>query len=268
MAMDCIDTLRPRQNGRNSPDDIFKYIFLNENEWISIKISLKFVPKGQINNIPSLVQIMAWRRPGDKPLSEPMMVSLPTHICVTRPQWVNLLMNEKISDGSFVDWALIYYRASVDLKTITSSNGNIFPVTGPLWGESTGHRWIPLTKASDTELWCFLWYTPEQTVMQTTEMSVIWDPIMLIMMSLLKIKKGAPVLLTPYSRLAHNFENCFISLLHWKVLNFEIYLKGYIFSWKSASKWIILPWIFQLCGSREWLYGIFKWSSSSLQSYM
>ena len=41
-----------------------------------------------INNIPALVQIMAWRRPGDKPLSEPMMVSLLTHICVTRPQWV------------------------------------------------------------------------------------------------------------------------------------------------------------------------------------
>ena len=57
---------------------------------ISIKISLKFVPKGPINNIPSLVQIMAWRRSGDKPLSEPMMVCLPTHICVTRPQWVNL----------------------------------------------------------------------------------------------------------------------------------------------------------------------------------
>ena len=46
-----------------------------------IKISLKFVPKDRINNIPALVQIMAWRRPGDKPLSEPMMVSLPTHIC-------------------------------------------------------------------------------------------------------------------------------------------------------------------------------------------
>ena len=39
---------------------------------------------------------------------------------------------------------------------MTSSNGNIFRVTGPLWGESTGHRWIPLTNASDAELWCFL----------------------------------------------------------------------------------------------------------------
>ena len=58
---------------------------------ISIKISLKFVPKGPINSIPALVQIMAWRRPGDKPSFEAMMVSLLTHICVTRPQWVKHL---------------------------------------------------------------------------------------------------------------------------------------------------------------------------------
>ena len=49
---------------------------------------MKFVPGGPINNFPALVQIMAWRRPGDKPLSEPMVVRLPTHICVTRPLWV------------------------------------------------------------------------------------------------------------------------------------------------------------------------------------
>ena len=83
-----LSTLRPRQNGRHFADDIFKCIFLNENVWISIKISLNFVPKDRINNIPALVQIMAWRRSGDKPLSEPMMVSLLTHICVTRPQWL------------------------------------------------------------------------------------------------------------------------------------------------------------------------------------
>ena len=82
------NTLRPRQNGCHFADDIFKGIFLNENALMSIKISLTFVPKGPINNIPSLVQIMAWRRPGDKPLSEPVMVGLLTHICVTRPQWV------------------------------------------------------------------------------------------------------------------------------------------------------------------------------------
>ena len=50
-----INTLRPRQNSRFFPDDIFKCIFLNENVWISIKISLKFVPKGPINNILPLV---------------------------------------------------------------------------------------------------------------------------------------------------------------------------------------------------------------------
>ena len=84
-----INSLRPRQNGRHFADDIFNRISLNENIWIPIKISLKFVPKGPINNTPVLVQIMAWRRRGDKPLSEPRMISLPTHICVTRPQWVN-----------------------------------------------------------------------------------------------------------------------------------------------------------------------------------
>ena len=96
-------SMRPRQNGRHFTDDIFKFIFLNENIWISLKISLKFVPKVRINKIPALVQIMAWRRPGDKPLSEPMMVNLLTHICVTRPQWDicnvynnNLMLNCKI----------------------------------------------------------------------------------------------------------------------------------------------------------------------------
>ena len=86
-----VNILRPRQNGRHFADDIFKCIFLNKNAWIALKISLKFVPTVQINNISALVQIMAWRRPGDKPLSEPMMVSLLTHICVTRPQWVDEL---------------------------------------------------------------------------------------------------------------------------------------------------------------------------------
>ena len=75
-----INTLRPRRNGHNFTEDIFKCIFFNEN--ILIQISLKSVPKDPINNI------MAWRRPGDKPLSEPMMVILLTHIYVTRPQWV------------------------------------------------------------------------------------------------------------------------------------------------------------------------------------
>ena len=84
-----VNTLRPRQNGRHFADDTFKRIFLNKNVWISIKISLKLVPKDPINKIPALFQIMAWRRPGDKPLSEAMLVSLLTQKCVTQPQWVN-----------------------------------------------------------------------------------------------------------------------------------------------------------------------------------
>ena len=60
-----VNTLRPGQDGRH---------FGNENILISITISLKFVLNGPINNMPALVYIMAWRRPGDKPLHEPMMV--------------------------------------------------------------------------------------------------------------------------------------------------------------------------------------------------
>ena len=83
-----INTLRPGQHGWHFPGNFFKCIFVNENMRISIKISLKFIPKGPVTNIPALVQIMAWRRPGDKPLFEPLMVRLSTHMCVTRPQWV------------------------------------------------------------------------------------------------------------------------------------------------------------------------------------
>ena len=54
-------------------DNIFKCIFLNENDRILIQISLKFVPRGPIDNKPALVQVMAWRRTGDEPLPEPML---------------------------------------------------------------------------------------------------------------------------------------------------------------------------------------------------
>ena len=57
----------------NLADVIFKCIFLTKNVWITIKISLKFVPKEPIDSKPALVQVMAWRRTGDKPLPKPMM---------------------------------------------------------------------------------------------------------------------------------------------------------------------------------------------------
>ena len=109
-----INTLRPRQNGRHFADDTFKCIFLNENVWIPIKTPLKFVPKGPINNIPAMVQIMAWRRPGDKPLSGPMMVRLPTHICVTRPQWVN-----------FSDFLFIFAVRDSEPVVLAIATGNV-----------------------------------------------------------------------------------------------------------------------------------------------
>ena len=84
----CLNTLGLRRNRRHFAD-IFKCIFLNENVWILIKISLEFAPRVRIDSIPAMVQIMALCRPGDKSLSEPMVVRLSPHICVTRPRWAN-----------------------------------------------------------------------------------------------------------------------------------------------------------------------------------
>ena len=66
--------------------------FFYGNVWILIKISLKFVPKGEINNIPVLVQIMSWRRPGDSHNVNQWWSSLLTHICVLS---LNELMIER-----------------------------------------------------------------------------------------------------------------------------------------------------------------------------
>ena len=84
-----INTLSPRQNGRHFVEDIFKCIFLNENVWISLMISLKFVPKVQINNILALVQIMAWRRWGDKPLSDQSWLINGCIYASLSPQYIN-----------------------------------------------------------------------------------------------------------------------------------------------------------------------------------
>ena len=100
-----INTLRPRKYERHFADDIFKCILLNKNVWIAIRNSLKFVPKGPVNNSPVLGQIMVWRRPGGRPLSEPILVSLPTYTCVTRPQWVKSYAGSTI----IVQWRGIYF---------------------------------------------------------------------------------------------------------------------------------------------------------------
>ena len=98
-----VNSLRPRVNRSPLANDIFKCIFLSEYELISPMISLKFVPKVGVNNIPALVQKMAWRQPGDKPLSGPMMVCLLTHICVTRPQSVKIKAQSEQATSHYFD---------------------------------------------------------------------------------------------------------------------------------------------------------------------
>ena len=72
LRLQCVNSSPLAQNGRLFTDDIFRCIFVNEKLCILVKISPTFVPKGPIDNNLALVQIMAWCRIGDKPLSEPM----------------------------------------------------------------------------------------------------------------------------------------------------------------------------------------------------
>ena len=94
--------MRPWQNCHHFVDAIFTCIFLNESVYISISISLKFVPRGPNYSSSGL----ACSRPGDKPLSELMMISLLAHMCVTRHKWVKF---DKIKDicSSLCKYALI-----------------------------------------------------------------------------------------------------------------------------------------------------------------
>ena len=87
LAKTLLNTLRLRQNLPPFRRRHFQRHFL---EWKFRNNADDFI-EVWIYNIPALVLIMAWRRPGDKPLPETMMISLLTHICVTRPQWVNAL---------------------------------------------------------------------------------------------------------------------------------------------------------------------------------
>ena len=113
-----LSTLWPQRNVPYFADRILNTMgpsqndgcFLNENVWILITISLKFVPEGAINNITTLVQVMACRRSGDKPLSEPMMVRLPRHICFTRPIWIKVyIIKQMIASWWNCHWRLFFW---------------------------------------------------------------------------------------------------------------------------------------------------------------
>ena len=134
-----LDTLRPRQNGHHFPDDIFQWIFVNENAWIFIKSSLKFVPTGSINNIPALFQIMAWCRPGAKPLSEPMMVSL-WHI------YASLGLHE-LTHSSLVALLVKEMCCWTERSHYQKFRTNVKSSTGPS-GTTLGDIWIKIQSFS------------------------------------------------------------------------------------------------------------------------
>ena len=76
---------------RHAGHNILKCIFLKENVQLLIKIPLKFVPRSPINNIPALIQLMAWCRPGNKPLSEPMMAQVTyPYMCITSMRYSSI----------------------------------------------------------------------------------------------------------------------------------------------------------------------------------
>ena len=124
-----LDTLKLGQDGRYFGRRHIRCIFLNENIWITINISLKFVPKGQVNNIPALVQIMAWCRPSDKPLSEPLWVSLLTHV------YPSLGLNELTSEKTFLSLFLLSDDSNKDnLKKKTIPDSKVHgAIMGSTW---------------------------------------------------------------------------------------------------------------------------------------
>ena len=96
-----LKTSKPRQNGRHFADSIFKCVFLSDNIWILINISLKFVPKAPINNILVLVQIMAWHW---------WKIFWHIHVYACRHQWVKSSVC-----NSFKDWSPVgfMYRSPI-----------------------------------------------------------------------------------------------------------------------------------------------------------
>ena len=161
--IDLFNTLKPKENVRHFAD-IFKSIFLNENVWIQINVSPKFVLQDPIENIPALVQIMAWRWSGDKPLYEPVMISLMTHVCVT--QCVNTILHVAWP-WQMGSWSLKWHISQMKFWTHkwhpisqmkfltnitpypTNLRWNYEPITDTLnlsWMIFWAHKWYPLSQ--------------------------------------------------------------------------------------------------------------------------
>ena len=128
---------------------IFEFIVLNENVWISMKISLKFVPREPVNSIPALIQTMAWHQPGDKPLSELMMV--------------------KFTDGYNSSWpsdAIWHQRSCVTLVQVMT------------WCYQATSRYL-------NQCWLIikgvmLWYSPESSITRWMPQNIFEDKSALV----------------------------------------------------------------------------------------
>ena len=93
--------------GHHFAEELFKCFILILN-LIWIKISMAFVPKTPINNIPALV--------GTTPISEPIMLRIMTHISVTRPQSVKITKSEHLPDSHRAGTRLLtFYEVHLDI---------------------------------------------------------------------------------------------------------------------------------------------------------
>ena len=116
----------------------------------SCEIALRRIPQNPIDDKSISVQVMAWCRQETSPyLSQ----------CWSRYMWRHVAPLGYTELG--VIWVTETYKSLHMFHMMTSSNGKFFRITGPLCGEFTGQRGIPLTKASDAGLWCFLGSVPE-----------------------------------------------------------------------------------------------------------
>ena len=136
------NTLRSKQNGRHFAGDISLFMFLYENCCIWIKMSLKIVTKILFNNMPALLQIIAWhqRRLAGLYLNQ-WWRSLPMHLCVTWPQWVRILilsyyactlyLTSYIADIYKTCVSLFYFELICRRRADISSHSGHFPVHAP-----------------------------------------------------------------------------------------------------------------------------------------
>ena len=125
-----LNTLRLRQNCRHFPDNIFKPIFLNENIWILIKISLKFDPKGPINSIPALVEIMAWCQTGEKPLSEPIIPPGKSSVVGGLKWWLSQGVNGPSTGRLRFGWSSIWHSSNTGSPSQQSEQTSILLGSG------------------------------------------------------------------------------------------------------------------------------------------